>query len=75
VTYYYVQQQGTPQYAPPRGQRGYGTVNQATPNQQFPAGRQSGFVQPQQAAAGPSGEEVPPSYQQAVQGDNKVQGP
>ncbi|KAK5121528.1 hypothetical protein LTR85_005361 [Meristemomyces frigidus] len=84
VTYYYVQQSG-PQYAPssqagprraaPKQQRGYGTVN-STPNAQFPGGQQSGFVQPPGAQPGPnSGEEVPPTYQQAVQGDHKVQGP
>ncbi|KAK4494754.1 hypothetical protein PRZ48_014110 [Zasmidium cellare] len=76
VTYYYVQSQ--PAYAPQQGgssQRGYGTVN-STPNQQFPAQQQGVVPQPAQAPkAGGSGEEVPPSYQQAVAGDNKIQGP
>lgn len=80
VTYYYVQGQGQPQYAPGgRPQQSYGTVASA-PSNQFP-GHQSGFVQPSNAAAstpGPSNganEEVPPSYQQAVSGDHKIQGP
>ncbi|GAB7361618.1 hypothetical protein MBLNU230_g1670t1 [Neophaeotheca triangularis] len=69
VTYYYVQQQDQPQYAragpKPQGgrvgggQRGYGTVN-ASASTQAPVQGSS------------SGEEVPPTYQQAV-GDHKVQ--
>ncbi|KAF2162641.1 hypothetical protein M409DRAFT_68946 [Zasmidium cellare ATCC 36951] len=77
VTYYYVQSQ--PAYAPQQGgssQRGYGTVNNSTPNSQFPAQQQGVVPQPAQAPkAGGSSEEVPPSYQQAVAGDNKIQGP
>ncbi|CAK3870243.1 Plasma membrane proteolipid 3 [Lecanosticta acicola] len=80
VTYYYVQT-GQPQYdAPP--QRGYGTAN-STPNAQFPSQQQQGVVQPplQPSASSathtrplPGGsEEVPPSYQQAVAGDHKIQ--
>ena len=79
VTYYYVQSQ--PHYGH-QGAGGYGTV----PNQQFPkpAAGSNGFVaQPQQqggsssaAAAGTgASEDVPPSYQQAVGADNKVQHP
>jgi hypothetical protein len=76
VTYYFVQDQtryapqGAPQGKPQQG--GYGTVNSA-PNSQFPP-TQDGFVQPPQAQAGPSSEETPPTYQQAV-GDHKVQNP
>ena len=80
VTYYYVQQ-GQPQHpntgqrsAPAKQVRGYGTVSSSTPNAQFPGGQQSGFVQPQAGTSSKVGEEVPPTYQQAV-GDHKVQGP
>ena len=70
VTHYHVVR--GPQYAPGgQPQQGYGTVSNA-PHAQFP-GQQNGFVQPQ-AHAG-SSEQAPPSYNQAVQGDNKVQGP
>lgn len=85
VTYYYVQQ-GQPRYAAQGGQRQYGTVN-STPNAQFPH-QQQGFVQPKpqpspaatqpQADApeqGSSSTETPPSYAQAVAGDNKLQHP
>ncbi|KAK5136583.1 hypothetical protein LTR08_002597 [Meristemomyces frigidus] len=76
VTYYYVQQAQPqhPRSAPPRKQQGYGTVNSSTPNAQFPGGQQSGFVQPQVGPSSSGGEEVPPTYQQAV-GDHKAQGP
>ena len=85
VTYYYVQTNGQPQYAP-RGQRQhYGTVNSSTPNAQFPKQQTRAQPQPGPAAvqpsssqqAGPSagGDDAPPpSYQQAT-GDNKIQGP
>ncbi|KAK3075222.1 hypothetical protein LTR53_001678 [Teratosphaeriaceae sp. CCFEE 6253] len=72
---YYVVQQDQPQYAPKPGRPvgGYGTVS-ATPNAQFPQPQgQQGFVQPPSSSTAPNGEEVPPSYQQAVQGDHKVQ--
>lgn len=71
VTHYHVH--GQPQYAPGggRAQQGYGTVSNA-PNSQFP-GQQNGFVQPPPQAG--SSDQAPPSYTQAVQGDNKVQGP
>ena len=68
VTYYYVQSQ--PAYAPQQG--GYGSINQSVSNAQFPA-QQQGTV-PASAPSG-SNNEVPPSYQQAVAGDHKVQGP
>ncbi|KAK6441171.1 hypothetical protein LTR95_002595 [Oleoguttula sp. CCFEE 5521] len=78
VSYYVVQ--GQPQYAPGgQPQQGYGTVSSA-PSNQFP-GHESGFVQHPSTApvAGGSstrqGEEVPPSYSQAVAGDHKVQVP
>lgn len=83
VTYYYVQ--GQPQYASAGGRRqappqAYGTISNA-PNAQFP-GQQNGFVQPVAPApasgsaqpAASSGD-VPPTYQEALKGDNKVQGP
>ncbi|TKA66735.1 hypothetical protein B0A55_08276 [Friedmanniomyces simplex] len=76
VTYYYVQQD-QPRHAPKVGgaPRAYGTVS-ATPNGQFPQGQgQQGFVQPPSSSTAPNGQEVPPSYQQAVQGDHKVQRP
>ncbi|KAK0311530.1 hypothetical protein LTR01_003526 [Friedmanniomyces endolithicus] len=76
VTYYYVQQD-QPQNAPKinGAPRAYGTVS-ATPNGQFPQSQgQQGFVQPASSSTAPNGEEVPPSYQQAVQGDHKVQRP
>ncbi|EMC91817.1 hypothetical protein BAUCODRAFT_116849 [Baudoinia panamericana UAMH 10762] len=68
VTYYYVQQDGG-------HPRSYGTVGPA-PSTQFPHQQQGGFVQPpppQQQVGGSRSEETPPTYQQAVQGDNKVQ--
>lgn len=72
VTYYHVQQGG------PTLPRGYGTVRSA-PNQQFPTAKQGqGFVQPQPPQgqeAGPSAGDVPPSYTDAVKGDNKLQHP
>lgn len=84
ITYYYVHTQ--PRSEAVSGGPGYGTVshnNKSTPNAQFPPQRE-GFVQPPTAASQPlpggsrvegaDGEEVPPSYQQAV-GDNKVQKP
>ncbi|KAK4574636.1 hypothetical protein LTR86_001477 [Recurvomyces mirabilis] len=73
VTYYYVQQGSGPQYARQDGQgRSYGTVN-AAPSSQFPQEGQQGFVQPPQKAGPSDGSAAPPTYQQAVQGDNKVQ--
>lgn len=71
VTHYHIH--GQPQYAPGGGrpQQGYGTVSNA-PNAQFP-GQQNGFVQPPPQAG--SSDQAPPSYTQAIQGDNKVQGP
>lgn len=84
VTYYYIDngdgqgrqrvQGSAPQNAPPRG---YGTVPSA-PNQQF-LGQQAGVAPPaqyQNAArmGGESNEGLPPpSYQESVKGDNKVQ--
>ncbi|PNS18789.1 hypothetical protein CAC42_5328 [Sphaceloma murrayae] len=67
VTYYYIQ----PGQA---AQRGYGTVNQgATMPAQNPQGQ---YTSPQgQGHAGSSTqpEQAPPSYQETIQGDNKVQ--
>ena len=80
VTYYYVQ--GQPQYAPAGGrqqarQQSYGTVPSA-PSSQFP-GQQNGFVQPIAPApasgSAQQGGDVPPTYQDAVKGDHKVQHP
>ncbi|EMF09578.1 UPF0057-domain-containing protein [Sphaerulina musiva SO2202] len=84
VTYYYVQTNGQPQYAPQgQGGQSYGTVNASAPNAQF-AQQQTkpqphpgaAAVHPSSSQAGPSGEEdaPPPSYQQAT-GDNKIQRP
>lgn len=75
VTYYTVQpgsgQQG--------GQRGYGTVGSA-PSQQFPGAQQGSqpFANQQYQQGGGSmqaqtGEEVPPTYTEAIKGNNKVQ--
>jgi hypothetical protein len=74
VTYYYVRQ-GQPRYGNGTSrpqQQGYGAVNPQAPSAQFPV--QQGFV-PGQGQAGPSHGEVPPSYQQAIEGDHKVQRP
>ncbi|KAK4984628.1 hypothetical protein LTR50_006478 [Elasticomyces elasticus] len=80
VTYHYVVQPGGQQQQQQRGQTGrqaagYGTLS-AAPSKQFP-GQQQGTVAPfAQGGAGPSGaggEEIPPSYQEAVKGDHKVQ--
>ena len=88
VTYYYVNAQNSQPASRPKpsntpGGPSYGTVNKSAPNSQFPV-QSEGFVQPPTAASqalpggsrveGAGGEEVPPSYQQAV-GDHKVQGP
>lgn len=84
VTYYYVQTNGQPHYAPQgHGGQSYGTVNASAPNAQF-AQQQTkpqphpgaAAVHPSSSQAGPSGEEdaPPPSYQQAT-GDNKIQRP
>ena len=56
-------------------QQGYGTVNSSAPNAQFPASQQEGFVQPQAGGSNGEGAAPPPSYQQAVEGDHKVQRP
>ncbi|GAB7338483.1 hypothetical protein MBLNU457_5238t1 [Dothideomycetes sp. NU457] len=80
VTYYYIdngdgQGQRRVQGAPP--QRGYGTVPSA-PDQQF-RGQQAGVAPPAQyqnqaVMGGESSEGLPPpSYQESVKGDNKVQ--
>lgn len=73
-TTYIVVAHGEQGYRQP-GQPSYGTVN-STADQQFPGGRK-GFVQPPRAAnpaqAGSSSEPAPPTYQDAVAGDNKVQ--
>ncbi|USW57223.1 Putative proteolipid membrane potential modulator [Septoria linicola] len=85
VTYYYVQTNGQPQYAPQQGGRqqgaSYGTVNASAPNAQFPRQQTKpqpapapSAVQPSQAGPSNGDDAPPPSYQQAT-GDNKVQGP
>lgn len=70
VTYYYVQH-GNQQPGP---NAGYGTVN-STPNSQFPIAQENGFVRPPNAPtqAGASSDTAPPTYAQAVRGDNKIQ--
>ena len=80
VTYYYVQQERRPsrsqQYSSPRP-AGYGTVGPA-PASQFP-GQESGTVnsfpprQQQQYGGSAGQDEVPPSYQDAIRGDHKIQ--
>ncbi|KAF2721535.1 UPF0057-domain-containing protein [Polychaeton citri CBS 116435] len=76
VTYYFVQ--GQPSSGRRQSQsgrqraQGYGTVN-STPSSQFPISQDSGFIQPPQD--GPSNIENPPSYQQAIKGDHKIQKP
>ena len=78
VTYYYIDN-GEAQQAVGRAQRGYGTVGSA-PNQQF-HGQQAGVAPPAQyqnagAMGGESSEGAPPpTYQESVKGDNKVQRP
>lgn len=81
MTYYYIdngdgQGQRRVQAAPPP-QRSYGTVP-AAPSQQF-LGQQAGVAPPAQyqnqaRMGGESSEGLPPpSYQESVKGDNKVQ--
>jgi len=75
VTHYYVSQQpASRRAAPAPAAAGYGTLNSSAPNAQFPHNQQQGFIQPPpaQQAAGPS-TDTPPTYQQAVDGDHKVQ--
>lgn len=72
VTYYYVSHQ-PPQHAP---QPSYGTLNQQ--GQQQPAGHSKTSDDPQQGGAADSGEgrsdaRPPPTYAEAVKGDNKIQ--
>lgn len=76
VTYYYVSDsrntsQGNPVASPRRQQYpGYGTVQgMRVP----PPPGQQGAAQGQQAGEGSSEEQVPPSYEQVIAGDNKVQ--
>ncbi|KAI9790030.1 MAG: hypothetical protein M1816_005644 [Peltula sp. TS41687] len=69
VTYYYVSHRGM---APPsEAQRGYGTTDSSATAQH----KQQQQQQPQQRQDGSSGAGagVPPSYEQAVRGDHKVQ--
>lgn len=68
MTYYYIQQGTTP--ANPAQHGGYGTVG--------PAQSASGQYQSQEAMAqgmpgSSSGGEAPPTYQDTIKGDNKVQ--
>ncbi|KAF4552127.1 Proteolipid membrane potential modulator-like protein 1 [Elsinoe fawcettii] len=66
VTYYYIQQGQA-------AQRGYGTVNQGGQPAQNPQGQ---YASPQHAPLPGSStqpEQAPPSYQESIQGDNKVQ--
>ena len=78
VTYYYVAQgsqcghgSGNAHHGPRGEQRGYGTNN----NGNIQGGSQQQQQGPSQAQGGSSqlGDGVPPSYQEAVRGDNKVQ--
>ncbi|KAI9862232.1 MAG: hypothetical protein M1824_001613 [Vezdaea acicularis] len=76
ITYYYVSNRPVmpnQSQQPPQEQRNYGTVAPAT---RRPADLESGLASA--PAAGPSsgegvGDGVPPSYADAVKGDNKVQ--
>ncbi|KAL1311184.1 hypothetical protein AAFC00_001381 [Neodothiora populina] len=76
VAYYRVQQGGA---GPSQGQRNYGTVQNQFPGQQN--GTMPGAQQYRQVEGGmqggastkPSGNDVPPTYAQAVKGDHKVQ--
>ncbi|KAI9705473.1 MAG: hypothetical protein M1836_006228 [Candelina mexicana] len=78
VTYYYVNQPGQGVAPQQQQQRGYGTNEGMQGQQPAGGGAQSKPQQqhPQQQnytpSAGPSAI-VPPSYEQAVRGDNKVQ--
>ncbi|KAF7718566.1 Uncharacterized protein PECH_003114 [Penicillium ucsense] len=74
VTYYYVSHQ-PPQHPAP--QASYGTLNQPGQQQSTPQSKTAGHPQQQGAAAG-SGEgrsdaRAPPTYAEAVRGDNKIQ--
>ncbi|KAJ5243065.1 uncharacterized protein N7469_001392 [Penicillium citrinum] len=68
VTYYYV---SNPPLRHPSQQRGYGTVNpsQQPPSDSNTASRPSN--RPQEGAGNSSGQ--PPTYAEAVRGDNKIQ--
>lgn len=87
VTYYYVEG-GQSGQAPVQGgsrnqQRSYGTVGSSAPTRQFP-GQQNGtmpgaqqYKQNQAMVAGGESSrpanEIPPTYDEAVQGDHKIQ--
>jgi len=79
VTYWYVQQgpEGQQQYRSQPGPK-YGTMPNSGPTGgQFPGQQESGVqnnFQPQNGE-GSSGGAPPPSYDQAIKGDNKVQKP
>ncbi|CAG7981622.1 unnamed protein product [Penicillium salamii] len=66
VTYYYVSRQSAQDQ--PRSQRGYGTVQ----GQQAPA-KNSNAQGNQDSGNGSSSANPPPTYAEAVRGDNKVQ--
>ncbi|CAI7669018.1 unnamed protein product [Penicillium pancosmium] len=77
VTYYYV---SNPPLQHPSQQRSYGATQQAPSNSNAapnPSGNQpSGNKAPghqQEGAAGSSGQNAPPTYAEAVRGDNKIQ--
>lgn len=79
VTYYYVSHQQGPQYQPQQQQPDYGTLNNNSapaPARSHPAPKPAASTAaappPQRAEAG-SSTDGPPSYQQAVEGDHKVQ--
>ncbi|CAI7622598.1 unnamed protein product [Penicillium manginii] len=74
VTYYYV---SNPPLQHPSQQRSYGATQQPPSNSNAPSGNQPSGNKapnhPQEGAAGSSGQNAPPTYAEAVRGDNKIQ--
>lgn len=80
MTYYYVSGQGQEpqgsrgQWQSTQGaQRGYGTTNAGGMNTDGGSSSQTQGQSSGGAAEGSSAQQVPPSYEQAVKGDHKVQ--
>ncbi|KAH8705432.1 putative stress response RCI peptide [Talaromyces proteolyticus] len=70
VTYYYVSRQPT---APSQPNRSYGATNTSTPPQVPSSTRPVDGGNQGSSSNGPSGDNHPPTYAEAVKGDHKVQ--
>lgn len=70
VTYYYV---SNPPLQHPSQQRGYGTVDRAQQASSNSNAAQNQSGHSQEGAGGSSGQHAPPTYAEAVRGDNKIQ--